>query len=226
MTPSEQVQVYTRIEVSCKVTPGQRTGISRHQVSGQVWVYKGKRSGTSWHQVSERKTGGGIIDFAFHYCVTLWEDLLKEITNRTCFRPVHCPGGSCCDQRHTPPLPLLPLPLPYKMKLFRQVGHYLRGAHSRLSSERHSINASYPSPCCTLTRSPGDPGERGRGIAFYPKAWRSWKTAIVLGRVFGVWLSGAITAMALEQVGDSPGPAHTGININVNRTPKVELSHF
>ena len=38
----------------------------------------------------------------------------------------------------------------------------------------------------------------------------------MLGRVFGVWLSGAITAMALEQVWDSAGPADTGINININ----------
>ena len=35
----------------------------------------------------------------------------------------------------------------------------------------------------------------------------------MLGRVLGVWLSGAITAMALEQVWDSAGPADTGINI-------------
>ena len=30
---------------------------------------------------------------------------------------------------------------------------------------------------------------------------------------FGVWLSGAITAMALEQVWDSAEPVNTGINI-------------
>ena len=70
--------------------------------------------------------------------------------------------------------------------------------------------------CCTLIWSPGDPGERGRGIAFYPKAWRSWKTGIALGHVFGVWLSGTIKAMALKQVWDSAGPADTGINININ----------
>ena len=34
------------------------------------------------------------------------------------------------------------------------------------------------------------------------------------GRVFGVWLSGAIATMALEQVWDSAGPNDTGININ------------
>ena len=50
---------------------------------------------------------------------------------------------------------------------------------------------------------------------FYLKAWRSWKTGIVLWRVFGVWLSRAIATMALEQVGDSAGPADTGININI-----------
>ena len=32
------------------------------------------------------------------------------------------------------------------------------------------------------------------------------------------WLSGAITAMALEQVWDSVGPAYTGININIDRS--------
>ena len=49
-----------------------------------------------------------------------------------------------------------------------------------------------------------------------PKAWRSWKTGIVLGRVFRVWLSRAITTMAPEQVRDLAGPADTGINININ----------
>ena len=39
---------------------------------------------------------------------------------------------------------------------------------------------------------------------------------IVLGRVFGVWLSEAITTMALEQVWDSAGPVDSGINININ----------
>ena len=68
------------------------------------------------------------------------------------------------------------------------------------------IIASYPALCCTR-----EPGGKGAGIAFYPKAWRSWKTGIVLGHIYGVWLSGALTAMALEQVGDSAGPADTGI---------------
>ena len=45
---------------------------------------------------------------------------------------------------------ILPIPLPLKMKLLSSVGHYLQEAHSPLSSERHSINASYPAPCCTL----------------------------------------------------------------------------
>ena len=31
----------------------------------------------------------------------------------------------------------------------------------------------------------------------------------IVGRVFGVWLSGAITTMAFEQVRDSAGPADT-----------------
>ena len=39
--------------------------------------------------------------------------------------------------------------------------------------------------------------------------------------VFGVWLSGAITVMALEQVWDSAGPADTGINININNGARV-----
>ena len=45
---------------------------------------------------------------------------------------------------------------------------YLREAYSRLSSERHSINASYPSPCCTLTQSRG-PGGKGAGDSLLPE---------------------------------------------------------
>ena len=57
------------------------------------------------------------------------------------------------------------------------------------------------------------PGGKVAGIAFYPKVWRSLKTGIVLGRVFGVAVRGHYD-MALEQVWESAGPADTGININ------------
>ena len=88
------------------------------------------------------------------------------------------------------------------------------------SSERHPIHQHQRQlpcrPAAPWHLVQGTRGERGRGIASYPKAWRSWKTGIVWGLVFGVWLSGAITAMAFEQVWDSAGPADTGINININ----------
>ena len=45
--------------------------------------------------------------------------------------------------------------------------------------------------------------------------WNRYSMGIVLGRVFGLWLSGAIATMALEQVRDSAVPADTGININI-----------
>ena len=51
------------------------------------------------------------------------------------------------------------------------------------------------------------------------------ETGIVLGRVFGVWLSRAITTMTLEQVWDLAGPADTGIiNINIYITPDWSIS--
>ena len=102
----------------------------------------------------------------------------------------------------------------HKMKLLRQVGHYLRGARSRLSSERHSINASYPPTLLHLDMKSRGPRGKGAGDSLLPEGMTKLKTDIVFGHLFGVWLSGAITAMALEQVWDSVGPAaDTGINI-------------